>query len=150
MKKTLFLFVILLGFVSCEDETIEPTPPSTPTPTVTAYNRITVSSDPAHDIVVDSIVYDNLTTGFHQVEANIIPVLSNCNGIDYQTHNLDLTTNYISGDGCDVTVYFAPGQGYKIFSILLLKNGENVCDGAGGNGLPITEFNDSHTVTKNL
>lgn len=151
MKNLIFLFALLLGFVSCEEELPPPTPD--PVPVVGEYDRITISSDWAHDISVDSIVYLNLTTNVKQVTSgtSVTGVSEVCDGIDHKSHNLNLNTNYTSGDGCNIKVYFTPSQGPKIFSVLLLKESENQCDGAAGNGASIPPYSgDVYEVTKNL
>lgn len=147
MKKIMYLLVVLLGFASCQPEVIEPTPPPTPPPS-DAYTMVKLSTE--NELIVDSIVYLNSTTNFKQVVTNPSMLLEPCNGIAYNNHTLNLTSNYVSGDGCTITVYFEPLQGYKTFSILLLKNGEDVCEGAGGNGGICNTSFDSYTITKNL
>jgi len=149
MKNLLLLCVILLGITSCKKEPV-PLPPTTTVPAANTYHTITVSSNPSHDVLVDSIVYLNTTTNFKQTITSITPIVYTCDGITTNEHNLNLTTDYLSGDGCTITVYFTPAQGYKIFSILLLKNGEDECEGAGGNGGVLSTFADTYTITKNL
>lgn len=146
MKNLIFLFALLLGFVSCEEELPPPTPD--PVPVVDGYSKIVVETDQSLAIDIDSIVYVNSATNFKQKVEYPTAVPVTCNSINYNNHTMTLTENYISGDNCDITIYFATGQTPIIFRVLLLKASENSCDDTSGNGLTYTAYTNSITVTK--
>lgn len=145
MKNLLILFTMLFLITSCEEE-LPPTPD--PVPADNVYNKIIVETDQSLAIDIDSIVYVNSATNFKQKVEYPSAVPVTCNNIDYNNHELTLTENYISGDNCDVTIYFATGQTPIAFRVLLLKPTENSCDDTSGNGTPYTAYTNSITITK--
>ncbi len=129
------MLVVLIGFafVSCKKEPVTPTPP-TPQPIVVvpveSFKLVTVEGA---NITVDSIGYRNTDTGYTQV-GSPPPLNIHCTGQDHNTVTLILDEPMLKTENCEITVYFTPNQGTKVFTVLLWKEGGDLCDSYGGQG----------------
>lgn len=150
MKKILILLALFAFTISCKKEVVEPTPPPTTIVADDEFDHIIVASDPSAAEPIDSIVYVNQTTGVSETILGSAYVTETCGGIDSELQSFALSENYVSGDGCEITIHFDGVGEYKIFQVLLLKPTESFCEDLGGQATVYHTTLASYLVSRNL
>lgn len=130
MKNLIFLFALILGFVSCEEEL--PPPTVTPPPTTETLAKIVIFCKDNVTLDIDNVVFSNITTGQSETFEGTTIVNQECTNIPYlsQTFNVGVATNI--GDEVSATINFQSTE-YRAFDVMFLKSTQNMCDDVGGN-----------------
>lgn len=85
MKNLIFLFALLLGFVSCEEEL--PPPTVTPPPTTETLAKIVIFCEDNVTLDIDNVVFANITTGQSETFVGTTIVNQECTSIPYLCSN---------------------------------------------------------------
>lgn len=139
MKNVIFLFALLLGFVSCEEELPPPTPD--PVPTTETLAKIVIFCEDNITLDIDNVVFTNITTGQSETLSGTSIVNQTCSFIPYISQTLNVGVATTIGDEISATINFQTTE-YRAFNVLFLKYTENMCDDIGGN-VQIPSANDN-------